>query len=284
MAEEVAEESAPARRRDNADAFRTALRAVRREVGVPLAFAGDAAQPTLRLSYFNGNRTDGLRGLLVQRGFGLGGRVLDEARPGTVHDYATAGTITHDYDAPVLAEGIYAVTAVPVVVRGTAQGVLYGAIRESVALGDRVTEGLVRVARRLAGELTVRQEVDRRVEQQLAAAREAAEARVSERLREAHAELRSVSAAVDDPDLRQRLQRIALRLQPQDGTPAVVLTARETDVLAQVAVGCTNAETAARLGVKPETVKSHLSSALAKLGAGNRQAAVVAARRAGLLP
>jgi DNA-binding CsgD family transcriptional regulator len=62
------------------------------------------------------------------------------------------------------------------------------------------------------------------------------------------------------------------------------LSARELDVLAQVALGCTNAEAAKRLSLKPETVKSYLRSATAKLAAHTRHEAVAKARRARLLP
>ena len=50
-------------------------------------------------------------------------------RPMSVADYRNASSITHDYDAPVLSEGIRSVLAVPVVVDGTARAVLYGAYR-----------------------------------------------------------------------------------------------------------------------------------------------------------
>jgi DNA-binding NarL/FixJ family response regulator len=55
------------------------------------------------------------------------------------------------------------------------------------------------------------------------------------------------------------------------------LTQRERAVVARVATGMTNSEIARDLHLGPATVKHHLSSALAKLGARNRtQAAVIA--------
>ena len=62
------------------------------------------------------------------------------------------------------------------------------------------------------------------------------------------------------------------------------LAPREVDVLACVAAGATNAAAADRLGLRPETVKGYLRSGMRKLGARTRLQAVVAARRAGLLP
>ena len=66
--------------------------------------------------------------------------------------------------------------------------------------------------------------------------------------------------------------------------PCTPLSPRELDVLAQVALGCTNSEAAQRLSLKPETVKSYLRSAAAKLGAHTRHESVSKARRAGLIP
>lgn len=61
------------------------------------------------------------------------------------------------------------------------------------------------------------------------------------------------------------------------------LTPREREVLQQLAVGGTTRELAEALGVGEETVKSHLSSIYAKLGASDRTAAVVIAMRHGLM-
>ncbi|MFF2849218.1 response regulator [Streptomyces sp. NPDC058001] len=61
------------------------------------------------------------------------------------------------------------------------------------------------------------------------------------------------------------------------------LTAREDEVLRQMARGLTNAEIAHRMGVGPATVKTHVASVLAKTGARDRTQAVIAAYEAGLI-
>lgn len=61
------------------------------------------------------------------------------------------------------------------------------------------------------------------------------------------------------------------------------LTAREREVLELVALGLTNKAVALRLGVSDHTVKFHVASILAKLGAESRTEAVHLAARRGLL-
>ena len=61
---------------------------------------------------------------------------------------------------------------------------------------------------------------------------------------------------------------------PAQLSPAEHLTAREVEVLRLVALGQGNKEVAARLNVSEHTVKFHVSSVLAKLGARRRTEAV----------
>ena len=62
------------------------------------------------------------------------------------------------------------------------------------------------------------------------------------------------------------------------------LSARELDVLALIARGCSNRDAAARLFISEATVKTHLLHIYGKLGVNDRAAAVAAGFERGLLP
>ena len=73
--------------------------------------------------------------------------------------------------------------------------------------------------------------------------------------------------------------------RPSDDMDGVVepLTPRERQVLELLAEGLPNKAIAARLGISDQTVKFHVASIAAKLGATNRTEAVRLALRHGLL-
>ncbi|MEU9734124.1 helix-turn-helix transcriptional regulator [Streptomyces sp. NPDC048002] len=273
--------------------IRGALVRLRRGTGLPVAFGGlvESARPQMLISELNGTATLSLSRLAVTSGTGLGGRAVALARPCAVTDYSVSRQISHEYDTAVAAEGLRSVLAVPVVVRRRVRGVLYGALRTAQPLGDRTLSAAVAAARDVEQALVVREAA----RELLDAARpepEPAEAGAAwERVREAHAALRALAPRIGDPGLRGELLEACGLLTPEGRAGAraeraggVALAPRELDVLACVAEGATNAVAAERLGLRPETVKGYLRSAMRKLGAHTRGQAVAAARRAALLP
>lgn len=62
-----------------------------------------------------------------------------------------------------------------------------------------------------------------------------------------------------------------------------ILTPREIEVLRMIAEGLGNKEIASKLGISDHTVKFHISSTFAKLGAANRAEAVTLGIRHGLI-
>lgn len=266
------------------DAVRAELRRLGSEGAVPVMFGGEVHDDALLITEFYGTRGGGLRVLTVRSMCGLGGASMVSGQPLAVADYRHAPSITHDYDMPVLSEGIRSVLAVPVVVDGRARAVLYGAYRSSAPFGGRAVDLMLASAQRLSDELTIRDEVDRRLRLQQAPAADTAVN--AEHIRQVHAELRRLAAGgspVAPGDLGGLADRLAEALAGGPA-PAGPLSPREVDVLAQIALGCTNTEAAQRLSLKPETVKSYLRSAAMKLGTHSRREAVSKARQLRLIP
>jgi DNA-binding NarL/FixJ family response regulator len=86
------------------------------------------------------------------------------------------------------------------------------------------------------------------------------------------------------PTVTRRLIGEFASMRPKPAPPAfATLTPRETEVLRLVAEGLSNPEIAARLVVTEETVKTHVSRMLNKLGLRDRTQAVVAAYESGLV-
>ncbi|MDQ0958260.1 DNA-binding CsgD family transcriptional regulator [Streptomyces sp. B4I13] len=286
--------------------IRGALMRLRRATGLPVAFGGlvEPGRQRMRISEFSGAAGLALRGLTVTSGYGLGGKAVALARPCAVTDYSLSRQISHEYDAAVAEEGLRSVLAIPVVVRRRVRGVLYGALRTAQPLGDRTLTAAAQAARDVEQALVVEDEVRALltaagpgfgpgagsgvVPGEGAGPDGAGGAAGWEQVREAHAALRALAPRIADPALRaDLLDACGLLASGPSQDPVrqpVVLAPRELDVLACVAAGATNGAIAERLGLRAETVKGYLRSAMRRLGARTRGEAVVAARRAGLLP
>jgi DNA-binding NarL/FixJ family response regulator len=89
------------------------------------------------------------------------------------------------------------------------------------------------------------------------------------------------------PEVTRRLIRKFIaerrRTQPLANNGLGSLTRRETEVLQLVAQGLSNAEIASRLVITEETVKTHVSRLLNKLGLRDRTQAVIVAYERGLV-
>jgi len=80
--------------------------------------------------------------------------------------------------------------------------------------------------------------------------------------------------------------RVASKLMAEFSSPrrnALVLSAREREVLRLVADGLQNKQISASLSIAERTVKFHVNSIFHKLGADNRAQAVALAAQRGLL-
>jgi two-component system, NarL family, nitrate/nitrite response regulator NarL len=95
--------------------------------------------------------------------------------------------------------------------------------------------------------------------------------------------IRQVAAgqSVLSPEITARVMRAAVRSWQYE--PAVNLSPRELEVLAELARGATTAEIANTLIISPSTVKTHIHHILEKLEAANRAEAVALATQMGLL-
>ncbi|CBG75568.1 MULTISPECIES: LuxR C-terminal-related transcriptional regulator [Streptomyces] len=286
----------PAEDSEEAAAARAAVLALRRESGMAVAGAAWAVGPgQLRISETSGVRSRDRRGLSVPAGAGLIGKVLTTGRPAAVSDYRSAQRISHEYDSFVVAEGVRAMAAAPVIVGSAVRAVLFVGSRDVARLGDRVLTAVTRAARDLEQFLACREQVPRLLSEARAGGvgttPRGGPAR--ERVHEAHTELLQFTATLGDPRLREHFDEVCRLLEqgccaeePEASPPRrpTRLSPRELDVLAAVAAGCTNLDISGRLDIGLETVKGYLRSAMRKLGTTTRFEAVTAARRAGLLP
>ncbi len=236
--------------------MQAALSRLRRTSGLPVVFGGlltDARHA--RIAELNGAQTSALRGLVISAGSGLGGKAIALSRPCAVTDYPAARHISHEYDAAVAAEGLRSVVAAPVVVRRAVRGVLYGALRTPVTLGDRTFDAVVAAARDVEQSLAVRDSA----RQLLAAGRGAGErsgrgaGRLGGRARGPPRPARPGPEGRGPGPARRvagglRAARLGVGGARASTAREVRLAPREVDVVACVAAGATNAGAAERLG------------------------------------
>lgn len=268
------------------DRMRRDLRVMQSGGVFDVLFGGAVAAGELHLTDFSGTRSKVLRGLVIEAERGAGGRAMVERRPVRVDQYRTARSITHDYVREIVREGIQALVAAPIIVNRETRGVLYGALRHSTSLGDRPAGELERAALGLGYELAVQDEVELRL-RALAQSGSTGVPGMSEAIAENYVALREIARDVEDPALCERIRGVeeSLRaLAAPRGEPRAALTAREADVLTYAGLGLRYAEIGDRLCLTPQTVKTYMRNLMVKLGVRTRHAAVVEARRQGLVP
>ncbi|WP_426706837.1 acetate metabolism transcriptional regulator RamA [Corynebacterium auriscanis] len=278
------------RPRDEDEAILSALSSLKNATGIPVTMYGDI-QPDgkIRIGKWLGLRTPALHNLEIPAGVGIGGRVAATRRPVGVSDYLRAKAITHEMDRPVRDEGLFSIVAVPVIVSREMRGVLYGGVHSRARLGDKVLEEVTMTARCLEQDLAVL-DATKSMKTGAVAGSGVKQVRTMsgaewEQVRATHSKLRMLANRVENETLRRDLEVLCDQMvSPVRVKQTTKLSARELDVLACVALGHTNVEAAAEMGIGAETVKSYLRSVMRKLGAHTRYEAVNAARRIGALP
>ncbi|MGJ4071488.1 acetate metabolism transcriptional regulator RamA [Corynebacterium macclintockiae] len=282
------------RQRDDEDVIISALNSLKNATGIPVTmYAASSAEGKLRISKWVGLRTPALHNLEIAPGAGVGGRVVTTRRPVGVSDYTRAKSISHDFDRHIRDEGLHSVVAVPVIVKREVRGVLYAGVHSRARMGDKVLEEVTMTARCLEQDIAVNEAL--RTNEAGRGANAAASSTNKqvrsmsgaewEQVRATHSKLRMLANRVGDDELRRDLEVLCDQMvSPVRVKQTAKLSARELDVLACVALGHTNVEAAAEMGIGAETVKSYLRSVMRKLGAHTRYEAVNAARRIGALP
>ncbi len=263
----------------------------------------------LQLAAVHGGSSGALERLQVERGRGLGGKVLALGEPASVEDYTSAESITHEYDSEIAEEGLRGVLCLPLVVNDSLLGVAYVSERSptvySDAMVDRVLTAVesAKIALAMADRSRELTEAALEVDRQRTV--RALDASVSDHLASILATAQSIAA---DPSSSLELVSQArsiiatagnasslfdasaselLATPATEGRDRVVadfsLTPRELQVVQFAACGLSNPEIAKELFLARGTVKAYMETALHKLGARNRVEAVMIAARAGML-
>ncbi len=289
-------------------------RAAAQSIDSDLGFVGLLDGPDhLRLTAVHGANTGALETIRVERGRGLGGKVLANGGPASVREYVSAESITHEYDTQISEEGLRGVLCLPLTVGTELAGVAYVSDRTpkvytdvmvdrvltavesaklALSLADRsraLTEAAVEAERQRTAQV-----LDASVGENLghiaAIAKTIAEdptsppaliAQATSLLENAGQATSALSGVLSGPHpLRAADIDVPSRRQAGAESP---LSSRELEVVQLAAQGMSNPEIAEQLFLARGTVKAYMESVLRKLEARNRVEAVMVAARSGWL-
>ncbi|MEU4689434.1 LuxR C-terminal-related transcriptional regulator [Actinoplanes sp. NPDC023714] len=230
-------------RQNDGELLARAARNLARQPGIPLIFGG-VGTDDVPVTVSIGAQTSALSSLVIRRERGLGGKALVEKRLLALPRYDRAPGITHDYDEPVLGEGIVGLAVVPLMSGSHVRGLLYAGTRDGEALTPEIVSALAAEGQAASLAISVRD--------------------FSERLRE-------IAGSTADPVTRQELLQLIDRPR---ATVADPLTPRQREVIGLAEIGLRNAEIGARLGLSEQTVKTYMRALMVRLGARSRSEAV----------
>jgi signal transduction histidine kinase len=231
--------------------------------GVDVAWVGEPdGTDRVALGQMVNGLVDGVNGLVVPEGVGLGGRVLLTRRPAWVDDYYEIPNLPPLFRSRAMDERLRAMVAVPIVHNGQLLGLLYGANRGEATFGDRTMQALQHLATRAAAAQVVAER-----------ARHAAEVAVHEERRRLALELHDTVGAMlftlragmrrlgDEPDLdpEVRARVVAMERQAVEAAAALrgslrVLSAPPEEVALGVALRTHCRAFADRTGVPARTL------------------------------
>ncbi len=281
-------------------------------IGAELGFLGLFDGPDqLQLTNVHGGATNALETIRVERGRGLGGKVLTLGEPAWVDDYTNADTITHEYDTEIAEEGLRGVLCLPLVVSDSLLGVAYVSDRIPTTYSDVMVDRVMtavesaKIALHMADRSKELTEAAVEVERQRTV--EVLDASVRTHLESILATAQSIAR---DPESPAALVAQANSIISTAGMASSLfddsangllaasvpsprsiehrskqygLTPRELEVIQAASRGLSNPEIGEELFLARGTVKAYMQDALAKLQARNRVEAVMIASRAGLL-
>lgn len=285
-------------------------RAAAQSIDSDVGFVGLLDGPDhLRLTAVHGGHTSALETIRVERGRGLGGKVLAGCGPSSVREYVSSDSITHEYDTQISEEGLRGVLCLPLTVGSELAGVAYVSDRTPKIYTDVMVDRVLTAVEsaKLALSLADRSRAltEAAIEAERARTARALDASVGEHLGHISAIAKTIA---EDPNSSAALisqavsllENAGLATSALSGTFASVdhdysvpsrrrsdadspLSSRELEVVKFAAQGMSNPEIAEQLFLARGTVKAYMESVLRKLDARNRVEAVMVAARSGWL-